>query len=187
MSVDFAPRFFQRTIYPFCLIILAATFLVGCNDEKTRNLIDQRAAAAQKAMGEMANYDSPKRYNPLVITDKVWTGNSALRMHRGMPIPTKFEGDKGITLISAEPMTLSEIAGAISAQTGIPVRQTEVGSTSGGRGAAAAAAAAGGASNAPTMPMAYEGSLSGLMEKVAGNFGVNWRFDGASISISRFE
>ena len=37
------------------------------------------------------------------------------------------------------------------------------------------------------MLVSYEGPLSGLLERVAGYFSVTWRFDGTSISISKFE
>jgi type IVB pilus formation R64 PilN family outer membrane protein len=42
-------------------------------------------------------------------------------------------------------------------------------------------------SGGPTMPVAYEGPLSGLLERISGNFGVNWRYDGSVISINRYE
>ena len=37
------------------------------------------------------------------------------------------------------------------------------------------------------MTLSYEGPLSGLLDQVSGNFGVNWRYDGAVINLSRFE
>jgi type IVB pilus formation R64 PilN family outer membrane protein len=37
------------------------------------------------------------------------------------------------------------------------------------------------------MPISYSGPLSGLLEQVCGYFSINWRFDGSSISLSRYE
>jgi hypothetical protein len=137
----------------------------------------QRADEAQKSAAQ-ADHQSPnKRYNPLVVTDRVWTGSSAMRMHRGIPLPARYETPRGVALVSSDPMSLADIASAIGAQTGIPVRIAENGvKTSSSNGA-----------SAPGMPISYEGPLSGLMERTAGFFGVNWRYDGSTITLSRFE
>ena len=124
-----------------------------------------------------------KRYNPLVVTDKIWTGNTALRMQRGLPLPPRYENARGITLVSAEPMSLTDIANAITQQTGISVRVSQVGTAEPRRRRCH-----------PSIRLfrrlcrwPMKGPLSGLMERVAGYFGVNWRYDGSSISITRFE
>ncbi len=164
------------------LLVLGFALIAGlaaCNDEKPRAGIDQHASEAQQAMQDMNKYAPVKRYNPLVVTNKAWAGTSAMHMHRGLPLPSKYEVDRGITLVSSEPMTIADIANAVSVQTGIPVRVAD------GGGGAAGAASATASKNA--MPVAYEGPLSGLLERTAGYFGVNWRYDGSIISITRFE
>ena len=196
MKVDLAcwslRRMTHRSLSLGLLVMLA--LLPGCNDEKTRSLIDQRAAEAQKATADMNQYAPVKHYNPLVVTDKVWAGNSALRMHRGMPLPAKFETEHGITLVSSEPMTLQEIVSALTVQTGIPIHLADGASASGGAtrggppgGLGAGSGGGGAGASGSAMQVAYEGPLSGLLEKAAGYFGVNWRFDGATIAINRFE
>ncbi len=161
---------------------LAAVLLSGCTDEATRNLLDRRADESRKGMEAAAKPPVPAlRYNPLVVTDKIWTGSMATRMQRGMPLPLQFESERGVALVSSEPMTLSEVARAISQQTGIPVHLNEasgVGARAGGMSSSSASS---------TMSVAYEGPLSGLMERVAGNFGINWRYNGSTISITRYE
>lgn len=177
----------KRMTLPALLRLLSIGFLIvglaACNDKEVRTTMEDHAAEAQKAMKDMSAYSPSKHYNPLVVTDKVWTGSSATRMHRGMPLPTKYEADRGITLISSDPMSLADIASAIHVQTGIPVRIADVGGPAGSAQAANAATAKTG----PTMPVAYEGPLSGLLEKVAGYFGVNWHYDGSIISVAKFE
>ena len=161
----------------------------------------QGAVAALETTSVESRRVESVKYNPLVVTDKVWGGNSALRMYRGMPFPAKFEGAKGITLVSASPMSLEDIAQAISAQTGIPIRLGSVRSAAATPKAPTAAtlasattttttttstAAKAGAS-ASEMPISYEGSLSGLLDRLSAFFSVSWRFDGNSIAISRFD
>jgi len=162
-------------------LFLMIVVLAGCNNEKVRNLIDERAAEANQSIQEAKAPAPAKSYNPLTVTDKIWAGGTSLRLHRGMPLPSRFEGSRGIALVSSEPMTLSEIAGAIGGQTGIPIR------IAAGTTPVTAAVAGSGGGSSGGMIVAYEGPLSGLLDQVASFFGVNWRYDGASVIFSRFE
>lgn len=101
---------------------LLVVSLAGCNNEKVRNLIDTRTDEADMAIKEAKAPAPPKSFNPLVVSDRIWTGTTAVRMRRGLPLPARFEGDKGVTLVAADPLPLVEIAGIVSSQTGIPVR-----------------------------------------------------------------
>ncbi|MGE3623393.1 MAG: secretin N-terminal domain-containing protein [Bdellovibrionales bacterium] len=189
------------------VILALSTALSGCDTEKTRNLIDQRAGEAQDTLLQARSAQpSAKRYNPLVVTDKVYAGNAAMRMHRGLPLPTRYETAQGITVISGQPLSLNEIAASIGSQTGIPVRVSDPmrieppapppQPTIPGRPIVGSPGFANQNNNtnnnqnnssSPGMPVSYEGPLSGLLERVAGFFSVNWRYDGTSITISRFE
>jgi hypothetical protein len=124
-------RFSRPNLKKIGSIFIACLFLVvglaACNDEKPRTLIDEHAAEAQKALSEMTQYKPEKKYNPLVVTDKIWAGSSATRMHRGLPLPLKFESERGVTLISSDPLSLADIVNAIHVQSGIPVRISDTG------------------------------------------------------------
>lgn len=166
---------FRKPVVASVLFVVLSMLVVGCDNEKTRGLINGRAEEARQSLGQASQPGVPSSYNPLVVTDKVWAGSSALRMHRGVPLPPKYETTRGITLVSTEPMSLADIANAITVQTGVPVHVIETG-----------VVRTAGAGNA-AMPVAYEGPLSGLMERVVGYFGMGWHYDGATISVSRFE
>lgn len=169
-----------------CAVALSLGGLAGCTDPAMRNQIDRRAEEARRGLDLASRPSVPqKRYNPLVVSDKVWVGNKSTRMHRGMPLPAKYESPRGVAVVSSDPLGLAEIAAAISQQTGIPVHVGDSGSKS----AAPLLSSGDGKSGAggPAMPLAYEGPLSGLLERVAGYFGVNWRYDGSTIAITRFE
>lgn len=161
------------------VVLLAGGLLAlgACEDRPTEKDIAQNASTTQKSLNSVGTQLPPKHYDPLVVTDKVWTGNTALRMQRGLPLPARFETPHGIALVAAEPMNLADIANNITNETGIPVHLTQTNAP----GAAAQNSAV------PAMPMAYEGPLSGLMERVAGHFGINWHYDGSTIEISRYE
>lgn len=170
----------------FAFLLVAVALVAGCNNEKTRNLIDRRSDQAIR-MGEEAQKPAPKKsFDPLTVTDKLWAGGVSMRMRRGLPLPNKYEGSRGVALISSEPMSLSEIATAVGAQTGIPIRvSTDAVVVKASPGARRSNTAA--AQEKDGMPIAYEGALSGLLDLVAGHFDVSWRYDGGSVTISRYE
>lgn len=158
------------------LVLSSAVALAGCTVDKTNNKINQNAQRVASGVEESRVPAPPKAYNPLVVTDRVWAGNASMRLRRGLPLPAKYETSRGVALVSGDPMSLKEIASAIGGQTGLPIR------VAGGADTAAVA-------DAPKagMPVAYEGSLSGLLDLVSGYFGVSWRYDGTSVSIIRYE
>lgn len=169
----------RTTVLSFFSVLL----LAGCAGEEMNKRIDQRATDAQAGLAAVTNPDIPaKHYNPLTVSDKVWTGSTALRLHRGVPLPARFETAHGVALVSSDPMNLNDIVAALSRQTGIPIHIADVGAKNAGT-----QQQSGNAGGQMPMSVAYEGSLSGLMERIAGHFGVNWRFDGSTISINKFE
>ena len=174
--------------------------LSACATEETQQQIQTQSDLAAARVAEARRPGEAVRYNPLTVSNAVWSGSDAIRMHRGMPLPARYETARGVTLVSSAPVNLNDVAMAITQQTGVPVR-FEAGAEQlaglsaapgGNPGGAAASGGAGGGnaarpSSVPMMPVAYEGPLSGLMETVASAFGVGWRYDGSAISISRFE
>ncbi|MBV8061693.1 MAG: secretin N-terminal domain-containing protein [Alphaproteobacteria bacterium] len=170
----------QKALRRFAaLSFVSVLALSGCVGEAMEKKIDQHATQAEAGLDAVTHPDVPsKHYNPLTVSDKVWTGSTALRMHRGMPLPARFETAHGVALVSSEPMALADIVGALSRQTGIPIHVTDAGVKPNNN-----------QPNGGQIPMsvAYEGSLSGLLERVAGHFGVNWHFDGSTITINKFE
>lgn len=188
------------------MALATSAVLAGCTDTDTKNLIADQSVLARHGLDEAARPSlPPKHYNPLVVSDKVWTGNTALHITQGISLPEKFETSHGVTLVSSDPMSATDIFQAIQQQTGITVHnvdaQSRGRSTSSATAAIAAAAtvtpsAAASApvatskpdsSSDPTMSIAYEGPLSGLLDRVVGNFGLNWHYDGSIIYITRFQ
>ncbi|MDD3181274.1 MAG: secretin N-terminal domain-containing protein [Alphaproteobacteria bacterium] len=173
---DEGNMFFRHFVLLFVVVAL-----VACNNEKNRNLIDRRADQVIR-IGQDAQKPAPKKsYDPLTVSDKIWSGNSSMRMRRGLPLPSKFESEHGITLISNEPVSLSEIATAISTQTGVPIRLAD------GMSGGLSAGDTGTVAMEGKMPIAYEGSFSGLLDLICSNFSINWHYDGSAIKLSRFE
>ncbi len=184
-------------------LLVLATVLTSCRTEDYRNTINERLSVAEQRAVEGRQPAPARRYNPLTITDAIWTGARAVRMRNGMPLPARVESQRSVAMISTEPMSLRAIGSSIAQQTGIPVRYskgTEEGADEDNIVSASAAArtssssaksksAAPAAAGSPTagMRVSYEGTLSGLLEKVSSHFGVLWSYDGAAITMSKFE
>jgi len=162
--------------------IMAALVLSGCdeingvkNEEAIHKVSNEAPPKIEESAGKTKNALSS---DPLTVSDEVWVGNEAVRMRRGQPLPSKFEGDKGFTLVSAAPMSLSAIASEISTSTGVPVRVTDMsmGADTGGT-----------STDTATMALSYEGSLTTFLDQVASQFDVSWRYDGQTIYLYRYE
>ena len=95
-------------MYRRLALFLVIAALAGCNNEKVRNLINERSDQSNQGLQEAKSPAPPKSYNPLVVTDKVWAGGTSLRLRRGLPLPARYDGSHGVTLISSEPMPLNE-------------------------------------------------------------------------------
>jgi type IVB pilus formation R64 PilN family outer membrane protein len=168
-----------KKISALLLVLAVAT---GCQTGEMRDLIESKTEEAAQSVERAKNPAPPIQHKALTVTDEVWGGSNSLRMRRGQPLPPRFETPRAVTLIAAEPMMLSEILNTMSAQTGIAMR---LGAGAGGAGGMGSPAS--GASTTAPMQVSYEGPLSGLLEQVANFYDLNWRFDGASVSFTRYE
>jgi type IVB pilus formation R64 PilN family outer membrane protein len=194
----------------FFAVLLAVLTLASCRTEDYRNTISERQAIAEQRVEEARQPAAARRYNPLTVTDAVWTGARALRMRNGLPLPQRVEGTRSVAIISAAPMSLRAIASSVFSQTGIPVRVSKEADEGGDSASAPAASTSSSSSSsaaaptrsnrsatraaAPTptgpsngMRLSYEGPLSGLLEQASNHFGVTWRYDGGAVSISKYE
>ncbi len=194
-------QFREKAVSFFGVFILAAA-LCGCQSEDYRNTISERQQVAEQRVDEARIPASAKRFNPLTVTDSIWTGGKAIRMRHGIPLPSRVESNRSVALISPSPMSVRAIANAISQQTGIPVRFGKDVDDGSGEDDDAPSSSSSSSSTAKKpapsakvvaktpqvgMRVAYEGPLSGLLDRVASHFGVNWKYDGSALSVTRYE
>ncbi len=160
-------------------LLLVVVALVGCNNEKNRNLIDRRMDQTTK-IGVEALTPAPKvTFDPLTVSDQMWSGNKSVRLTRGIPLPAKFETSRGVTVISGTPLSLQDIVSAVTSQTGIPI--------SVGGGVSVEDFDDDAESNSSKIPLAYEGSLSGLMNVLTSHFGLSWKYNGSALKMFKYE
>jgi type IVB pilus formation R64 PilN family outer membrane protein len=193
---------FRRNLALSVVVVLAAcsTGQVGPSERAVRT--DQREAveALAQARSVMASFDE----RPVRISDGVFSTAVARRSDTGFPLPARFERPDGFVLIRSDPMTLQEIAAAISEITGIPVllapdlsaavrtaqeiapgqQAAAMTPLPGVPAGAAAMGAALGAASAARMRVDHQGSLSGFLQRVAAHFGINWEYNRREIKLS---
>lgn len=162
------------------LALACALGLGGCAYSETRHAIDERKELTAGMMSRASLPGPEKVREPLEVTDRVYVGQSAVKLRNGVPLPPQYEADSGVSIVSPQVATsLSEAAAIITQNTHIPVRLIN-----------GAGTPLEGDTNAVTEPypgLTYEGSLSGLLDILAGHFGVRWEYNGSSIVFSRFE
>jgi type IVB pilus formation R64 PilN family outer membrane protein len=97
--------------------------------------------------------------------------------------------DARFVIQSAQPMSIADAARTISTTTGLPVRLLPDVFEPGGGAAIAAAAAAGGATGLAqrgTVTLWENGPLRKILDSVAAQTGLEWRYDAGAIEISRY-
>lgn len=164
---------------------------------------------ATQAIAQARNVMASAEERSVRMSDGMFSTAIARRSESGFPLPARFERPNGFVLIRPEPMTLQEIAGAISEVTGIPVllspdltvairaAQEISPAAAGGAvtplpvgpapGGALPAALLGGTMSGGTaarMRVEHQGTLSGFLARVAAHFGINWEYDRREIKLS---
>lgn len=191
----------------FILGILATSMIAGCSvsQESSRN-VSAVAADSGALLATAARPMAPKDVSPVKVNDGVFVGNKSVRNDNGDPLPSRFEGASGVTIVRTSPVGLREIAAAITEYTKIPVvlaTPANAGETAGRPAPAASSDFAAGPipedfpmsealsqisaaqpiqassrqSSASETPINYTGPLSGLLDIVSAHFNVAWRYE----------
>jgi type IVB pilus formation R64 PilN family outer membrane protein len=102
--------------------VLASTFLAGCSVEQRVNTkVDADIAEASSQASSAAAPGRAANTSPIKVRNDVFVGASAVRNEHGEPLPAKFESAKGVTLVRTTPVSLRDIASALTDITKIPV------------------------------------------------------------------
>lgn len=191
--------------------LLASTIISGCSvvQDSTRNISSTTSNAsghlAQAALPMPAADISPIKHN-----SGVYVGSKSVLNENGDPLPSKNETKSAITIVKSSPMNLREIATLITQQTQIPVvvsggtEPAESGSRASASDNSAPQMGAGPIPdgfpleaalaqitpmNSPSvsrasqvsLPINYEGPLSGFLDVVSAQYDVAWVYKSGRI------
>lgn len=183
--------------------------LSSCTVAPTMREAGKMQDDASKYLSQGPAEKSQNKYDPLEVSDEPWFGDSAMPMKHGRPLPVWAESAASIGVNTGGPMTMEEIVSIIQGEARVPIRLMDMdlpnqanrqnqksGSGSGSQQASAGSAApnANTSSHQATVDpryclitMDYEGPLSGALDIIDGQCGVSYKYDGASVSIYRYE
>ena len=153
----------------------AIALLAGCyNKEMEKNVQDQVSSDfsdSQDALDRARVPGRPMSRDIISVSDDVWLGDSALISEHSDPLPRRYEGEEGMTLMTDGPLEFSEIVNQIQYLTNIPTQVEDTILKEDLR----------------PMSIAYTGPLSGLLNMLATKANVNWSFDAGRIVFYKFK
>jgi type IVB pilus formation R64 PilN family outer membrane protein len=168
-------------------LAVSPLFLGGCAT------FHQAHEMRQQAIQGATRYSLPKAPPVVRTVNTPWLLGTEVRVAHSTP-PLL---DRSITLVSATPMTLPEIAARISSLTGIPVHTEDLSGAiaapgtflpplpnSGGPGVPAGG---GGSFATHAIPLDWHGSIAGLLDMVTAKNGVWWKYEDGVVRIFRTE
>ncbi len=163
------------------LTIIALLLLSGCGlQEEIRQQVDTVLGEAAPAL-DAARAPGKSRFNGTVrVHQGVWLGRAATAYGESDPLPARLDGADAVTLSSRAPLTLEALASRLSTISGVPVRLADDLVDPGPEQEGERPDEAG-----RTMTLAYTGPFSGLLDLVAGHFGVWWRHVDGRIEVFR--
>ncbi|MEA1938883.1 MAG: PilN family type IVB pilus formation outer membrane protein [Pseudomonadota bacterium] len=162
----------RKTLVAACLLSLAA----GCTPfiKATDSRIVHKRDDAQRHMNQVFHQPQSQAVETVKFSEDIWLGNNSYRNRNGPPLPVVM--DK-VTLISAEPMSLREIAAEITAITDIPVLvESGLGEATSEEEETTTTATATEATAETLMLVSYSGALKNLLNQVALRFGYTWEY-----------
>ncbi len=160
----------KKSILLSCVFALSGLFLTACNRyvAESDKRIETTLERAEDYYARSSIPDVPEQTDTVRIRNDVWLGDESVKIMEGDALPSWLEGEDGITIVIAEDATFSDIVQQISDLTSIPVRLDDLVN----------------AKQVPdgAVPVKYSGKLSGLLNYLAGRYGVYWQYKDKMIS-----
>ena len=160
----------KKSTLSLVAVLLGCTFIAACNkyvaqtDKKIETTLERIEEYNQQAQVP----DLPEETDTVRMHNDIWLGNESIKVMEGETLPSWLEKDDGITIAIGEDATLPEVAQQISDVTDIPVRLDDLKLSD--------------AMPEDAVPVRYSGKLSGLLNYLAGRYGVYWQYRDKVIS-----
>ncbi|ECI5767318.1 hypothetical protein D5770_16580 [Salmonella enterica subsp. enterica] len=196
------------------IYLLAPLFLASCATHTYRESqknIDMNEKETNRLYSRSAHVKDVKNTNKIQVEDKVYVGVERVGYQHGDLLPSYFETNRGVTLVSGLPLTLSEILNLINKATKIPIVNLISANADTNNSALSQPSSAGviasqlsqavgqgGVTNTivqlshslsepDNIQVNYTGPLSSFLNQLASHFDISWRFTGGKIVVSNME
>ncbi|HIF3244584.1 TPA: hypothetical protein ACXZU9_004804, partial [Salmonella enterica] len=196
------------------IYLLAPLFLASCATHTYRESqknIDMNEEETNRLYSRSAHVKDVKNTNKIQVEDKVYVGVERVGYQHGDLLPSYFETNRGVTLVSGLPLTLSEILNLINKATKIPIVNLISANADTNNSALSQPSSAGviasqlsqavgqgGVTNTiaqlshslsepDNIQVNYTGPLSSFLNQLASHFDISWRYTGGKIVVSNME
>lgn len=156
--------------------VIVAYSLSGCyyNKEMVSAVKEQVAVdfvETQDAMDQAKIPGRPVSKDIISISDDIWLGDTSVVSEHNKPLPSRFETEEGITLMTDSAVSLEEIINQIYYLTGIVVQlEDHIDKT-----------------KLEDLNVSYTGPLSGLLTMVTLKANLSWSYDDGKIIFYKFK
>lgn len=196
------------------IYLLAPLFLASCATHTYRESqknVDMNVKETNRLFSRSAHVKDVKNTNKIQVEDKVYVGVERVGYQHGDLLPSYFESNRGVTLVSGLPLTLSEILNLINKATKIPIVNLISANADTNNSALSQPSPAGviasqlsqavgqgGVTNTiaqlshslsepDNIQVNYTGPLSSFLNQLASHFDISWRYTGGKIVVSNME
>lgn len=158
--------------------VLALTNVLGScqlyNKEMVQSVSSQVSNdfdTTQDAIDRAKIPGKPINKDIIAVSDDIWLGDSSFVAEHNEPLPKRFEGEEGITLMTESEVSFDEITNQIFYLTGISIQIEDSIKKD----------------DLKDMSISYTGSLSGLLNMLALKGNMNWSYDNGKIVFYKFK
>ncbi len=151
------------------------TLLSGCYNRDMAIDVSKQVSSdfntTQDAIDRAKVPGKPINKDIISVSDDIWLGDTSFVSEHSSPLPKKFEGTDGITLMTDSAVAFDEIINQIFYLTGIGIEVSDDIDKSGFK----------------DVSVSYTGSLSGLLNVLAIKQNLNWSYDNGKITFYKFK
>lgn len=156
-------------INKYIAVLLAAVAVAACNKTNSINVaskVDEDFVNTYRALENSRTPTSRVSSDTISASEGVWLGSRSTAMPHRNELPSKFEGENGITIIMEDPVSLTDLSNSIFEITGLRVQID--GQVSPEKSSTA-------------LNISHSGKLSELLSKVANDLDLLWYYDRENI------
>ena len=147
-----------------CVLLAACNKYVADTDKKIETTLER----VEEYHLQSQVPDMPEPTDTVRVQNDIWLGNESVKIMEGDTLPAWLEKEDSVTIAIAEDATLPDVIQQISDITNIPIRLDDLKTAE--------------AIPEDAVPVRYSGKLSGLLNYLAGRYGVYWHYKDKVIS-----
>lgn len=160
----------KKSVFSLVALMAGCTLLAACNKyiADTDKKIETTLERIEEYHLQSQIPDMPEPTDTVRMHNDIWLGNESVKIMEGDALPSWLEKEDSITIAIAQNATLPEIVQQISDLTDIPIRLDDLKTSK--------------TIPEDAVPVRYTGKLSGLLNYLAGRYGVYWHYKDKTIS-----